>query len=172
MLGIFSLYALILAGIFAALFVLWASQFAIPYFPHLRVWTLRRIVYPLLIRRRRWTSVTYMEFALLGVYAAVNGAIMGGAFKSVGLDENSDLMRRSGLISSVNTVVLFLGGRTNVFIDAFGVPLHTYYLAHHWIGRMAIAQALLHTILAISRKKWVFDTKSNSGLMVGLSSLT
>jgi hypothetical protein len=94
-----------------------------------------------------------MEFALLGVYATVNKAIIGGAFKSMGLNKNSDLMQRSGLILSVNTIVLFLNGRTNIFIDAFGIPLHTYYLAYHWIGRMAIAQALLHTILAISCKK-------------------
>jgi hypothetical protein len=77
-------------------------------------------------------------------------------------------MRRSGLLSSVNTVMLFPGGRTNVFIDAFGIPLHTYYLAHHWIGRIAIAQALLHAGLAISQKR-ALDARTISGIVVSLS---
>jgi hypothetical protein len=161
------LYAASIAGILAVLLVRWASLHATSYLPGLRFWTLRRIVYPVLIPRRRWTSVTFIEFALLGIYIVANGVCM-----RVDVHGTSDLMRRSSLMSSVNTVTLLLGGRTNVLMNAFGIPLHTYYLAHHWIGRMAVVQALLHAALAISSRKWTSDTRTISGLVVGISPRT
>jgi hypothetical protein len=173
MLGIVTLYALSVAGTIAVLFARWAGRRTTSY-PRFRCWLLRHIVYPLfpslshiasplfphLKQHRRWSSVTYMDLILLGAYAGVNGFCM--RFRMDGVD---DLMQRSGLLSSVNTVLLFPGGRTNVFIDACGIPLHTYYLAHHWIGRIAVAQAILHAGLAISRK-WARDAQTISGLVV------
>ena len=149
-------YASSFAGIFTVLLVRWVSRCATLY-SRLRYWTLRRFVYPLL----KWTGVAYIEAALLGLYVIVNGVCLG-------VQGRSDLMRRSCRMSSVNTVPLFLGGRMNVLVDAFGISIHNYYLAHHWIGRMAIAQAFLHGCLAISSRKWAFDALTISGLVVSL----
>jgi hypothetical protein len=158
-----NLYAVSVASIFAVLVIGWVSRCASPYIPRLRFWALN-CIYPLLIRRRKWTSVTYIEFVLLGAYISMNGICMG-----LGTHGTSDRMLRSGLMSSINTVPLFLGGRTNVLVDGFGIPLHTYYLAHHWVGRMAVMQVLLHVGLAISSRQWTLDTVTISGVVVGLS---
>ena len=77
MLDIINLYAVSIAGIFAVLFIRWASRFATPYVPHARSWTLSHIIYPLLIPRRKWTSITYIEASLLGAYVIANGVCMG-----------------------------------------------------------------------------------------------
>ncbi|CZR64892.1 uncharacterized protein PAC_14792 [Phialocephala subalpina] len=53
-------------------------------------------------------------------------------------------------MSSINMVPLFLGGRTSFIADRLGIPLHVYYLAHHWIGRMAVFEGILHTALAFT----------------------
>lgn len=129
MLGNVTLYAVIAGGILVLL-ICWGSRRRAPY-PYLRYFTLRRIVYPLFIRRRGWTSVAYIDGVFLGLYVTVNAFCLG--FGIDGLDESgkSLLMRRSSLLSVINTVLLFLGGRTNIFVDGFGMPLHTYYLAHH-----------------------------------------
>ena len=180
MLSVVILYAVSIAGTMALLFGWWVSRRGSSY-PRLRHWALSFIVYPLLPsmsrilspvfpclkRRRQWTSVTYIELLLLGVFVLVNGFCLGFGIDSLDRRGRSALMRRSGLLSSVNTVMLFPGGRTNVVIDAFGIPLHTYYLAHHWIGRIAVTQALLHTGLAISQRR-ALDAQTNSGIAVGL----
>lgn len=161
MFDIINLYAISIAGIFAVLLIRWASRFATPYVPYVRSWTLSHIIYPLLIPRRKWMSITYIEAALLGAYVIANGVCMG-----VKVYGTSDLMLRSGMMASVNLIPLFLGGRTNLLANNFGIPLHSYYLAHHWVGRMAIMQSLLHAGLAISSQNWTFDGPTISRIVV------
>ena len=161
MLDITNLYAVSIAGIFAVLLICWASHFATPYVPHVHSWTLSHIIYPLLIPRRKWTSITYIEASLLGAYVIANGVCMG-----LDVHGTSDLMLQSGMMASVNLIPLFLGGRTNLLANSFGIPLHTYYLAHHWVGRMVVTQGLLHAGLAISAQNWAFDAFTISRIVV------
>jgi hypothetical protein len=160
-LDIINLYAVSIAGIFAVLLIRWASRFAIPYVPHVRSWTLSYIIYPLLIHRRKWTSITYIQAALLGAYVIANRVCMG-----LGVHGTSNLMLRSGMMASVNLIPLFLSGWTNFLANSFGIPLHTYYLAHHWVGRMAVTQGLLHAGLAIPSQNWTFDASMISRIVV------
>ena len=51
-----------------------------------------------------------------------------------------------------NLMPMFLGGRINPFADSIGIPMSTYYLAHHWIGRVAIAEALIHSSLILRHR--------------------
>ena len=37
--------------------------------------------------------------------------------------------------------------------DFMGISLHSYYLAHHWIGRVVILQSLIHVGLVIRAKR-------------------
>ncbi|KAH0545347.1 hypothetical protein FGG08_000646 [Glutinoglossum americanum] len=85
-----------------------------------------------------------IQAIVLLAYVVVNGICMG-----IGVRNTKDLMLRSGMMASVNIVPLFLGGRTSFLANGIGIPLHTYYLAHHWVGRTAIIQGLLHASLAI-----------------------
>jgi len=85
----------------------------------------------------------------------------------LGIKTRSDLISRSGLMASINLIPLFLGGRTNVLASFLGISLHTYYLAHHWVGRVVIIQGLIHVGSVIaSRKPWTFDSFQISGISV------
>ncbi|CAJ2505628.1 Uu.00g130220.m01.CDS01 [Anthostomella pinea] len=48
---------------------------------------------------------------------------------------------------------LFLGGRTNPLADFLRVPLSTYYLCHHWVGRIAILEGLIHAAFSLRRSR-------------------
>jgi hypothetical protein len=159
-------YAIAFAGVTACLLSYRvgsiASEFLVSRFKAL---ALRTIAYPLLIRRRYWTSVTRLQAATIGSYYIINGFCMG-----LGIKNTTDLIARSGTMASINLIPLFLGGRTSMLANFLGISLHTYYLAHHWIGRLVIIQSLLHVALVIAAgKPWTFDSSQVSGLSVGLT---
>jgi hypothetical protein len=51
----------------------------------------------------------------------------------------------------VNLAPVLLGGRTNPIADYLGVPLHVYYLVHHWAGRVVLAPGIAHLVDTWSR---------------------
>ncbi|TVY13064.1 Ferric/cupric reductase transmembrane component 7 [Lachnellula arida] len=121
---------------------------------------LKHVAYPLLVQRRYWGAVTRLNGALVGSFIIINGFCMG-----LGIKNTSDLIVRSGTMASINLIPLFLGGRTSMFANFLGISLHTYYLAHHWIGRVVIVQALLHVSLVLaSGKPWTFDSSQISAI--------
>jgi predicted ferric reductase len=128
------------------------------------VLTLRHLVYPLLVRRRYWAGVTRLQGLLVAGYLGINGFCMG-----LGVKTTSDLVSRAGLMAAVNVIPLFLGGRTNMLANFIGISIHSYYLAHHWIGRVVIIQSLLHVGLAIAAgQPWTFSTSQVSGISVSI----
>jgi hypothetical protein len=127
-----------------------------------RLKALTLFAYPLLIHRKYWGGVTRLQAGAVGGYFIINGACMG-----IGIETTSDLALRCGMMASVNMIPLFLGGRTSMLANFLGISLHTYYLAHHWIGRIVIVQSLLHVGLVIaSGKPWTFDSSQISGISV------
>ncbi len=132
------------------------------FFSRCRVWFLKKVVYPLLVKRRYFSSITRWQGFLVSSYFIANGVLMG-----LGIKTMSDLLVCSGLMASINLIPLFLGGRTNVLANYVGISLHTYYIAHHWLGRLVIFQSLLHVALVIaSGKPWTFDSSQISGISV------
>ncbi|KAK4113067.1 hypothetical protein N656DRAFT_797609 [Canariomyces notabilis] len=65
------------------------------------------------------------------------------------------------MLAVINAVPLFLGGRTNPLADFVGIPLSTYYIFHHFIGRVVFAEGVLHAALALRRSR--YDQVSTSG---------
>lgn len=55
-------------------------------------------------------------------------------------------------ITVINMMLLFLGGRTNFIADYFGIPLHIYHFAHRCLGRVVIAQAIVHAAINFSSR--------------------
>lgn len=113
-----------------------------------RLFIRRHVSYPLFLQRRYWSSITRLEALLLVVYIVLNGVALG-----VGIQDGGRLIylrRRSAIMASINMIPLFMGGRTSCLAETLGVPRHAYYLAHHWVGRVVIAQGLLHSILVIT----------------------
>jgi hypothetical protein len=138
-------YAISLAGVLAIFFIRQASLYAPSFYYFILFYLSKYFTSPLLIQRRYWTSVTSIQAIALLAYVITNGVCMG-----IGVRNIKDLMLRSGMLASVNMVPLFLGGRTSSLANGVRIPLHTYYLVHHWVGRVAVIQGLLHASLAIS----------------------
>jgi len=105
--------------------------------------------YSLLIRRRRfWMSITWLEGVGISLLFAVN---LFALFYSFSSTELVSFGRRAAVVSVINMVALFLGGRTNPLMDLLGIPLSTYYVFHHWMGRIVVLGCAIHSILALGR---------------------
>lgn len=101
-------------------------------------------------------SITLPEFLVLSLY-------LGGNVAALYLGR-ANLAATAGMLATINITPLFLGGRTNPLADLFGVPLSMYYVFHHFIGRIAIAEGLLHSGLALRRSR--LDQTATSGYVV------
>lgn len=156
-------YAISIAAITACLVILrMGSIVSNVFISRFQVLALKHLVYPLLVHRRYFTSITRFQGLLVGSYVIINGFCMG-----LGIKNSSDLLLRSGTMAAINMIPLFLGGRTSVFANFLGVSLHTYYIAHHWVGRVVIIQGMVHVGLAIAAgKPWTFDSSQISGISV------
>jgi hypothetical protein len=141
-------FGVFIAGIAAISLTYWAISITDAfYLLRLYTWLLRKMVYPLLWPVPRWSRITRFQTFLLGSYFVINGFVMG-----IGIHGTSDLISRSGLMASVNLIPLFLGGRTSMFSRVLGLSLHSYYLWHHWIGRVVVIQGLLHVSLIMKTR--------------------
>lgn len=116
--------------------------------PRLAVGFVRHVRYPIVLKRRGWMSVTRLELIMFICYLVSNAVPLCLSLRSV-----EDFQRRAAVIAVINLTPLFLGGRTNPFVDLLGVPLPTYYLCHHWIGRVAVVESLVHAIYMLTRSR-------------------
>lgn len=126
---------------------------------------LKHIAYPL-IKLSYIPRMTRLQATLLSSYFVINGFCMGLGIR-IGSHFFHDLMIRSGTMAAVNLIPLFLGGRTNTLANFMGISLHTYYIAHHWIGTVVVLQSLLHVALSIAAgTPWTFDSSQISAITV------
>lgn len=103
---------------------------------------------------------------LLGV---VFMGLNAGVLVILGLKGQARLARGAGIIATVNSATLFLGGRTNPLVDYLGVSLHVYYFAHGVVAIVAVSEALLHSGIHLrGRSNW--DTLAISGGVVSTNS--
>lgn len=102
--------------------------------------------YSLALPRRYWMSVTKLEALVLAFHLGSNAVLLYRA--------RANLQSRAATLAAVNTVPLFLGGHTNILADRLGVPLSTYYVFHHFLGRVVIIEGLLHASLLLARSRW------------------
>ena len=106
----------------------------------------RFVRYPLIVKGDYWTSVTRLELLLFVAFLACN--VFALVFRLSGA---RDLEQRAAIVCAINITPLFLNGKPNPLIDLVGVPLPVYHLVHHWVGRVAIIEGLLHGALTIGR---------------------
>lgn len=82
-------------------------------------------------------------------------AFLGGNvfFMVVKVKDLPGLVRRSGLISTINLIPLSLGGHMNIIASRCGISLTTYTRTHRWLGRIAIVEGLIHVAATLSLRK-------------------
>ena len=121
----------------------------------------QNIRYPLLVPRRYWMSVTRLECVALALYFGANSAIL--------ILRKANLGPTAAMLAVINAVMLFLGGRTSPLADFIGIPLSTYYVFHHLIGRVVVIEGVIHAGLAFRRSRP--DQTTTSGYIVSRSPL-
>lgn len=81
----------------------------------------------------------------------------------------AQLRNRSGVLSTLNMIPLFLlAGRNNPLIPLLGISFDTYNLLHRWFGRIAILEALVHTLAHFAKSNFAaasFQSIMQSGLI-------
>lgn len=95
------------------------------------------------------TLPTRLQFVFLLGYFATNIAfcVIEIDFQGDTITALKQLRNRSGVLSVVNMIPLFLlGGRNNPLIKMLGISFDTFNLMHRWFGRIVIIEAVLHTV--------------------------
>jgi hypothetical protein len=95
------------------------------------------------------TIPTRAETIFLCTYALLNAAVcfapinwLDGIFPSL-----NDLRASSGTLAVANLVPLvILAGRNNPLISLLGIPFDTFNLVHRWIGRIIVAEGIIHAV--------------------------
>lgn len=124
----------------------------------------RYIQYPLTPARKWWTA-TRLQACCLIVYLAANLLVL-----FLALGNARQFEQRAAIMALINMVPLFIGGRTNPLADALGISVQSYYFAHNWIGRVAILEAVLHSIVVLCLQPRP-GSIATSGIIVCLSHL-
>ncbi|KAI1412880.1 ferric reductase NAD binding domain-containing protein [Hypoxylon sp. FL1857] len=94
------------------------------------------------------TLPTRFQFLFLVAYFATNVAfcVVHIPFADSFEDAAKQLRNRSGTLSTVNMIPLFLmAGRNNPLITLLGMSFDTFNLLHRWFGRIVILEAVCHT---------------------------
>lgn len=101
-------------------------------------------IHTLVVRRRKGSSdLSILAASIIGFFFV--GNVIGSL---IAVRSRSELSLRLAELCLVNFVILFVGGRTNIVIDKFlRWSMTDYYLFHRWIGRISIAEALIHGVL-------------------------
>ncbi|PVH68072.1 hypothetical protein DL98DRAFT_395368, partial [Cadophora sp. DSE1049] len=93
---------------------------------------------------------------------------------SVEVKDVASLIKRSGLLCIINLVPLALGEHMNLVASFCGVRLSAYASMHKWLGRVVMAEGLIHSAAAISSQSLNLQSTfgaAAAGVLLLLSSL-
>jgi len=128
-----------------------------------KVFFLKYLFYPQIPRYLSTSGkTTRFDILLLVVFLSANAIAL-----SIGIEDVSGLIKRSGLLSVINLMPLFSGGQMNIVASRCGVGFRAYARMHRWLGRVALIEGIIHFATAWSTYKPHFDTFSEiAGLVV------
>lgn len=136
------LYLITFFGVFGAALILWTAKLIIP---SPAVYFARYVQYPLFVRWR-WLRATRLHAMICLAFLFVNiGVILMPSF----FPGWRQVQKRAALMAVVNIAPLCMGGRAPV-IEALNIPREWYHIVHSWIGLVAAAEAVSHSIVALS----------------------
>jgi hypothetical protein len=72
----------------------------------------------------------------------------------IAVRDHQDFSFRLARLSLTNMIFLYVGGRTNLFVDKIFRLSHTeYWLLHRWLGRVATLEGMVHGALEVARSR-------------------
>jgi hypothetical protein len=90
------------------------------------------------------STKTRFNIALLFIFLARNIACL------IVKEDISSLVRRLGVMSTINLMPLVLGEYINFVANSCRVCLRAYTYIHKWLRGVAILEGLLHAVVAVS----------------------
>ena len=122
---------------------------------------LRHLIYPYLFPRVPFmgTSTRYKAFMVF-LYLLTNTLV-------ITIGNKAKIESRSATMSIINLIPLLCGSRLSLATRLFGISFRTSVNSHQWLGRTAIAQMLVHTVVMARHSPFEWTTKNITGTVVG-----
>ncbi|KAK7179080.1 ferric reductase like transmembrane component [Paraphaeosphaeria sporulosa] len=129
----------------------------------------KRLLYALLVRRLRTSSD-------ISVLAGLNLFLCGAANVTactLWVPNPAEIAKRCGTLFIINVIPLYLGGRTNYIADKIlRLQLNEYALLHRWMGRICVAQGLVHGFVNAATSRAPIVETTLLSLVVALGCLS
>jgi hypothetical protein len=157
-------YAITLGGLIAFYVAAYAVLFISNIFKRVgRLYFLKYLFYPQIPQYLRASrKTTWFDILVIIAFLSANAFAL-----RIGVTDTPGFIKRSGLLSTVHIIPLFLGGQMNIIASRCGVSLGVYTRMHRWLGRVAIAEGILHFTTAWLTYKPDFNTRPDiTGLIV------
>lgn len=124
---------------------------------------LRKLIYPHLFKRLLFMGVITRFKAIMGILY-LSGNIL---YIVIPTASRAEISTRAAIMSAINLIPLLCGPRLTLASEMLGISLRTHFGIHKWIGRTAIAEALLHTVVSvISEQPFAWTAVNVSGVIV------
>ena len=124
---------------------------------------LKNLVYPHLFKRLLFMgAITRFKAIIITLY--LSGNIL---YIVIPKATRTEISTRAAIMSAINLIPLLCGPRLTLASEMLGISLRTHFGIHKWIGRAAIAEALLHIVIsAISEQPFAWTAMNISGVIV------
>lgn len=142
-------------GALFTLFIGWHLAAACFPWRHKAYATLQKVIgQTIIIPRQNGTSDVSVGAGLcIALLVAGNAAAC-----AIRVHTTADLAKRTGRISAINLVPLFLGGRTSLVASRLcGLSLPRHGLLHRWLGRIFVSEAIVHAVSSLAVNGWSFS---------------
>jgi len=129
-----------------------------------KLYFLKYLFYPQIPRYlRRSRKTTRFDVLILLAFLIANTLAL-----TIDIKKDTDrFIKRSGLISVINLMPLFIGGQMNIVASRCGVGLRAYTRIHRLLGRIAVLEGFIHVVASFSSNKFNFRTQTSiAGLIV------
>jgi hypothetical protein len=161
-------YAIALGGIVALFFI--SHRVVLMFKPihnKATVYFRKHLYYPMAHRYVRGSGkTTRFDVGLIVAFVIGNAICLG-----IGVKDLVGLTKRSGIMCTINLMPLAFGAHMNVVANWCGVSLLAYTRMHKWLGRMVMAEGLLHAAVGASSQKInLHSTTGVASLTVSLRS--
>jgi hypothetical protein len=144
---------LLYRGLHVAILGLWRSIATVAF---------RHLVYPHLFPRLPYIGTSTRLGALVTILYIVTNTLL----ITIGAHTSSAISVRAATMSCINLVPLLCGPRLSLGAELLGLPLRWSRRSHKWLGRTAIVEALVHTVIVLSSHGYHSTNAYNSGLVV------
>lgn len=105
---------------------------------------LKHVFYPQIHRYLRGSGKT----TLFDVILILGFLITNVLCITIGVQDTSTLMKRTALMSTINLIPLSLGHHINFIFDRCGIKSKDYGRIHRWLGRAAVVEGFMHSVVA------------------------